>query len=104
MQPQFRVKLLERVQPQSIDSVLIKEIIANGADEAMDIAVRLLAENYATTSWVTIDPCGMETTQQTDERVRQDEQQIRSSDATEKDFRERETPPSPSMDNMAVTH
>jgi hypothetical protein len=69
MQPQFRVKLLERVQLQSIESVLIKEIVANGAEEAMDVAVRLLADGYSTASWVTIDPYWMETTQQTDERL-----------------------------------
>jgi hypothetical protein len=74
MQPQFRVKLLERVQLQSIESVLIKEIVANSADEAMDVAVRLLAEEYAAASWVTIDPCGLETTQQVDKDVGQNEQ------------------------------
>ncbi|HVK53805.1 MAG TPA: hypothetical protein VM532_02135 [Burkholderiales bacterium] len=63
MQPQFRVKLLERVQPHSIDSVLIKEIIAHGADEAMDVAVRLLAEEYSTTNWVAIEPWEGETIQ-----------------------------------------
>ena len=101
MQPQFRVKLLERVQPQSIDSVLIKEIIAHGADEAMDVAVRLLAEEYSTTNWVAIEPWEGETIQDDGKRNKQPR---RASGFTQRNCAKGTHSGSFDADNMAMIH
>lgn len=61
MQQRFRVELLVNTELHPNESILVKEVIATGADDAMDVAIRLLQKEYPTASWVKIDPWHVET-------------------------------------------
>ena len=55
-QQRFRVELLVNTQAQPSETMLVKEVIARGAHDAAELAVRLLMKENPTTTWVKIDP------------------------------------------------
>jgi hypothetical protein len=52
----FRVELLVNTQQQPSETILVKEVLADGERDAADIAVRLLKKEFPTTEWTKIDP------------------------------------------------
>ena len=55
----FHVELLMNPQSQLLETVLVKEGIADGECDAEDVAVRRRGE-FPTTHWVRIDPWHVE--------------------------------------------
>ena len=55
-QHRFRVELLVNTQLQPSETILVKEVIADGESDAANLAVRLVKKEYPTASWLKIDP------------------------------------------------
>ena len=52
----FRVELLVNTEMQPTDTIMVREVIAEGEEDAADLAIRWLQKEYPSASWVKIDP------------------------------------------------